>query len=225
MAKSLLRLEARKLRKIGVSVRKISQTLHVSKDSASRWTRDIILTVEQLESLRQSSLKGAELGRLRSALLQKHRRLDYIEGAKKEGIKILSKLSEKELLIAGLAIYWGEGCRKEHGVELCNSDPAMIKFFITWLRKCFDISIDRLWCRIGINETHSMREPLVREYWSRITGVPLSQFNNTSFKRIINKKVYENFNEHYGTLTVRVTKPGNLYHDIMGLVSALPMAV
>ena len=71
MAKSLLRLEARKLRKKGVSVKKIAKYLKVSKSSASRWVRDIVLTVEQLENLRKSSLEGAERGRLRNALIQK----------------------------------------------------------------------------------------------------------------------------------------------------------
>ncbi|TSC88014.1 MAG: Uncharacterized protein G01um10147_245 [Microgenomates group bacterium Gr01-1014_7] len=52
MAKSLLRLEAHKLRKKGISVRKIAQTLGISKSTISHWTRDIILTVEQLEALR-----------------------------------------------------------------------------------------------------------------------------------------------------------------------------
>ena len=74
MAKSLLRLEACKLRKRGISVKKIAQLLRISTSTVSKWVRDIILTVEQLENLRQSSIKGAELGRLRSALLQKAKR-------------------------------------------------------------------------------------------------------------------------------------------------------
>ncbi len=96
MAKSLLRLEARKLRKRGISVRTIAQTLQVSKNSASLWTRDIILSVEQLEALRQASIKGAELGRLKSSLMQKEKRLKFIEDFRIEGVGALSNLKERE---------------------------------------------------------------------------------------------------------------------------------
>lgn len=58
MANYLLRLKARELRKRGVSVKKIAQDLDISKSTASLWVRDIILSIEQLEGLRQSSLEG-----------------------------------------------------------------------------------------------------------------------------------------------------------------------
>ena len=62
------------MRSKGRSVRDISRDLGVSKNSASIWTRDIILSVDQLEKLRKSMLKGGELGRTKGALVQKKRR-------------------------------------------------------------------------------------------------------------------------------------------------------
>ena len=73
MAKYLLRLKARELRKQGISVKDIAEILRISKSSASIWTRDIILSIEQIEALNKSRLQGAERGRLKSALLQKER--------------------------------------------------------------------------------------------------------------------------------------------------------
>ena len=221
MAKSLLRLEARRLRKKGISVKKIEKTLKLSRGTVSRWTRDIILSVEQLEYLRQSSIKGAELGRLRSALLQKERRLKLIEDEKNKGIDELSKLTERELLIAGLSLYWGEGSKKDRRVEFCNSDPRMIKFFIHWLQRCFDVRTEELRGYLGINEIHLKREDIVKQYWSKITFIPLDQFRKTYFKKAANKKIYENFNEHYGTLNIRVAKSAALYYKIMGLIEGL----
>lgn len=221
MAKFQLRLEARKLRKKGISVRKIAELLKVSKSSASHWVRDIILTVEQLEKLRQSSIEGAELGRLKSALSQKQTRLTLIENLKNQGIERLSKISKREFLIAGLALYWGEGSKKDRRIEFCNSDPRMIKFFIYWLQSCFDIKIEDLRGYLGINEIHFTRENIVKQYWSKLTGMPLSQFRKTSFKKAANRKIYENFNEHYGTLNIRVAKSTLLSYKIMGLVEGL----
>ena len=224
MAKSLLRLEARKLRKRGISVKKIAQFLKVSKSSASLWVRDIILTVEQLEDLTRSKLKGGELGRLRGALIQKKRRLKLIEDSKTLGLEMLANLSERELLIAGLALYWGEGRKKNRRVGFCNSDPRMIKFYIHWLQSCFNVKLEDLRGYIGINGIHLERESIVKQYWSELTSIPLSQFRKTYFKKAANKKVYENFNEHYGTLSIEVVQPAPIYYKIMGLIEGLCMA-
>jgi len=221
MAKSLLRLEARKLRNRGISVKKIAQHLGISKSTASLWVRDIILSVEQLEELRKSKLAGAELGRLRNALLQKERRLKLIKDSRLEGIKLFSGFTDKEFLIAGLALYWGEGAKKRRIVEFCNSDPKMIKFLLLWLQKCYLIDIDEIKCYVGINEIHRKRERVVKKYWSEITGIPLDQFTKTSFKKVKNKKVYDNFNDHYGTLSVKVRNPARFYYKIIGSIDGL----
>ena len=224
MAKSLLKLEARKLRRRGISVGKIANYLKISKSSASYWTRDIILNVEQLEQLRRSMLKGAELGRFKGSQIQKQRRLKRLEDSRVKGIKALRNMKDREFLIAGLALYWGEGSKKSQEVEFCNSDPKMIQFLLLWLQKCFDIPISDIRCNVGINDMHHKRERIVKEYWLRVTGVPLAQFRKTNFKKVKNKKVYENFNEHYGTLSISVVKPSRFYFKIIGLIDGLSEA-
>ena len=224
MAKYLLRNKARGLRRKGISVKKIAEYLKVSKSSASIWTRDIILTVEQLEKLRNAMLHGSELGRIKGALVQKERRLKFIEESRNKGIAELSRINERELLIAGLALYWGEGSKKSQEVEFCNSDPKMIQFLLLWLRKCFEIMPNEIKCCVGINQMHEKREKVVRDYWSKILGIPISQFRKTNLKKVKNSKVYENFNEHYGTLSVIVTKPSRFYFKILGLIEGLYQA-
>jgi transcriptional regulator with XRE-family HTH domain len=224
MAKYLLRNKARELRRKGISVKKIAEYLKVSKSSASIWTRDIILTVKQLEKLRNAMLRGSELGRIKGALIQKERRLKFIEDSRNKGIKELPSINERELLIAGLALYWGEGSRKSQEVEFCNSDPKMIQFLLLWLKKCFGITPSEIKCCVGINQMHRKREQVVRGYWSKISGIPISQFRKTSLKKVKNNKVYENFNEHYGTLSVIVTKPSRFYFKILGLIEGLYQA-
>lgn len=224
MAKYLLRLKARELRKKGVSVKEIAKHLMVSKATASIWVRDIILTIEQLEALKKSSLLGAERGRLKNALLQKKKWNDNLENEKLLAAKIINNLTSREFLIAGLALYWGEGSRKVRRVEFCNSDPKMVQFLISWLRQCFNIQLYEITCCIGINEIHRDREQLVKEYWSKISGIPLVQFRKTSFKKAQSKKVYENFHDHYGTFVVRVLQPSRFYVKILGLIDGLSEA-
>lgn len=224
MAKHNLRLKARKLREEGASVKEISRTLGVAKSTASIWVRDIILTIEQLEILRNNAIIGAERGRLKSAFLQKEKRLKVISQFQELGIKKLENLTQREFLVAGLSLYWGGGSKKSQQVQFCNSDPRMIKFMIKWLKAFFNVDNEEMRCRLGINETHRSREIKVKEYWVEVTGIPISQFNKTLFKKTVNKKVYSNFQDHYGTLAVSVLKPTRYFYDIIGMIDGLNKA-
>ena len=224
MEKSYLKNRAIELRKSGLSVKNIAESLGVSKSTASLWVRDIVLSLEQEESLKQRSLKGAEKGRTIGSLVQKQRRLKLLETEKKIGIKEVGQLTKNELKVGGLALYWAEGSKKNRRVELCNSDPFVIKFFINWLINTFDIPIKELSCYVGINEAHRAREVKVKKYWSLLTKIPLTSFTKTSFKKYPLKKEYPNFDEHYGTLSVRVRKPARIYYKILGGIHGLSMA-
>lgn len=221
MAKYELRLKARELRKKGVSVKQIAEELKVAKSSASIWVRDIILSIDQLEVLRESSLMGAERGRLKSALLQKARWNTRLEEHRKLGAETIGRLNDRELLIAGLALYWGEGSKKHRSVQFCNSDPKVIQFLLIWLKRCFLVESSDIYCTVGINEIHLKRDTLVKDFWSNITGIPLDQFRKTSFKKVVNKKVYDNFDSHYGTLSIKVRQPSRFYGKIIGLIEGL----
>ncbi len=92
-----------------------------------------------------------------------------------------------------------------------------------WLEKCYGIKVDRLTAIVGNNQTHISREEKVTEYWSKITGIPIEQFRKTSFKKVNNTKVYSNLEEHFGTLSVLVTKSTNLYFQIIGEIEGLAL--
>lgn len=221
MAKSLLRLEARQLRREGVSLREIAQKISISKSTVSVWIRDIVLTREQIEKLRQSELRGAEIGRQKSAEIRRKIRKNTLNQHYISGAQMLPTITRRDLLMIGLALYWGEGSKKNGQLQFCNSDPKVIQFLLLWLQKCFDIPKEHFTCWVGINEIHIKREDIVKRYWSEITKIPLNQFRNTSYKRVENKKIYENFEEHYGTLFIRVVKPFIIYHQILGMIEAL----
>lgn len=221
MAKSKERLIARSLRKQGLSVKDIAKQLEVAKSTVSLWVRDIILSIDQLEKLRQKMITSSERGRLLGSLKQKNERLKRIKISTIKGIELMSKLNKRELLIAGTSLYWADGTKKKRGVSFCNSDPKLIQFMINWLKECFNVSNDQIRCNVGINEIHKNREKIVKDYWSDITNIPVSQFTKTSFKKVKNKKIYDNFNQHYGTLVIKVTKSAKLYYDILGLIEGL----
>ncbi len=224
MAKFALRIKAREMRSRGESVKVIAKKLRVSKSTASLWVRDIILTVDQLEKLIKRKIVGGELGRTRGAFVQKKRRLDMMKQRENEGIERLKNLSEGEFFAAGIALYWGEGSKKKREFYVCNSNPKIIQFIIIWLKKFFGVGVDRLSAVVGINEIHREREEIVKKFWSEQTDIPLNQFRKTSFKKAKVHKVYANFNEHYGTLSIFVLKSSDIYYKMLGLLVGLSEA-
>jgi len=136
-----------------------------------------------------------------------------------EGMKEVGRLSRRDYFIAGLALYWGEGYKSlGQEVGFTNSDPAMILFFIRWLSKCYGITQDRLILRVSINILHIHRVKEVERYWSRLAGIPLSQFTKISLIKSISKKRYANESVHYGTLRVKVRRGTDLRRKILGSV-------
>ncbi len=71
-------------------------------------------------------------------------RLAEVEALRAEGIARIGELSAKELLIAGTALYAGEGAKRDGSVRFANTDPRMVLFFVTWLRRCFTVAEERL---------------------------------------------------------------------------------
>ena len=67
-----------------------------------------------------------------------------IEALLEEGRERIPRLSKREFLIAGAALYAREGCKTDGDVGFANSDPRMMAFFCAWLRRFFDVDESRL---------------------------------------------------------------------------------
>src|SRR3989344_6099101 len=123
MAKSQLRLQARALRLRGLGIKAIAHTLGVSTCTASLWCRDIPLSVKQIETL-QTNARNPYYGK-RGVYLQKQKQLkeEKINKLFGEGIAEVASLTPRELFIAGVALYWAEGFKKDNLMGFSNSDP------------------------------------------------------------------------------------------------------
>lgn len=217
MAKSKEKNKAIELRKRGESIRDIAKKLKVSKGTVSLWCRDIKLTLQQIKKL----YERRRLGGYKGARTQYEQRLKRIEEYKKQGLKRIGNLSNRDLLLTGLALYWGEGSKKNRKIRINNSDPELIKFIIKWFKKVWNIEDVKFTFRAAINEIHQNRVEEVERYWSTITGFPLKYFYKTTLIKTKNKKNYRNFPKHYGTLTIEIKKSGQFYYQIMGLLEGL----
>lgn len=221
MAKSKEQIKARNLRKKGVSIRDISKRLKVSRGSASLWCRDVVLTEKQIEKLHEQMIRGGYSGRLKGAHIQKEGKQQKIRYYAEKGRQDIQQIKGRELLIAGLALYWGEGSKKDPRVRFSNSDPMIIKFIMRWFREILNIMEDRFIMRIAINKIHKERLDDVNAYWSKETDIPIEQFRKSILIKVKNEKIYENHFQHYGTLNVGIAKSSDLFYRIMGWLEAL----
>jgi len=221
MAKFREKIKAQKLRRRGQSIKEIAKKLKISKSTVSIWCRGIQLTEEQIARLDKRRLKGGYKGRLKGARIQRERYLKKVDELKKQGLKQIQNLSKRDLLITGIGLYWGEGSKKGSMVRFHNSDPQIICFMIKWFKEILHIPTEKFAMFININEIHKNRLDKVKKYWSRLTEVPLKQFRKPTLIKAKNKKIYANFQEHFGTLTIRITKSSNLFYKIQGYIEAL----
>jgi len=219
MAKSEERNKAIDFRKNGASIKEIARKLWVSKSTVSLWCRNIKLTSNQIEKLYERQRQGAYIG----SRIQYERRLKKIEENRNQGIKEIGILSKRELLLVGLSLYWGEGSKSENSrkIKINNSDPKLVKLMVRWFKDIWKIDNERFVFRVGINEIHKKRIKEVEKYWSRIIGFSLKYFYRTTLIKVKNKKHYKNFPTHYGTLTIEIKKPAELYYRILGLIEGL----
>jgi transposase len=107
------RQQARLLRRTGLPLAEIAARLGVSKSSVSVWVRDVAF----------QPVPRAARGRRREPNALQRRRQAEIDRLLAEGRARIGRLSEREFLVAGVALYAGEGSKGDGSVVFANSDP------------------------------------------------------------------------------------------------------
>jgi len=221
MSKSVQKIRARELRKQGESIKEIAKKLKVSPSSVSTWCRDIELTPKQTKALEERA-RDPYYGR-RGIYLASLKRKQNLKINKliKKGAKEVGNLTKRELFLVGVALYWGEGFKKDKQAGIANQDPKIINMFIKWLQVCFGYRKTNLVARVIINSSHKNRADEIQHYWSKRTGIPMEQFRKPTLQSIIWKKKYENPNDYYGVLRIKVRKSADFLRSIYGFIAGL----
>lgn len=100
----------------------------------------------------------------------------------------------------GLGLYWGEGTkRNKNSVRLGNTDPDLIRHFISFLSVCFLCDQNRLKFGLQIFSDINPEESL--DYWVKKLRVKRSQFYKPLVSQIIRKGTYLKKSK-YGVVTI-----------------------
>lgn len=225
MSKSVQKIKSKELRNQGKSIKSIAKELGVSVSSVSVWCRDVELSPSQKKVLETNARnpyyagRGIYLKNLKKRTDLKVKRLERF------GIKKIGKLAKKELFVAGAALYWAEGFKKDSQAGLASLDPDMVKFYIKWLKVCFGYKNEDLIFRVTANISHKRRIEAIEKYWSNELKVPQNQFKKPFFQNVKWKKTYENPNEYYGVLRVKVRKSKDFLREIYGYIEGLKLNI
>lgn len=172
------KIECIRLRKQGKSYGQILKKIDVSKSTISLWLRDIELTEKQKNNI----LTGRQKSRYAGAKARQKRRIEKAERIINEAKKETQRLYKNPLFISGLMLYLAEGDKSKstEAVKFSNSDPILIELMMKWFRKICKVPEEKF--RIGIH-IHALHcRPKIEKYWSKITNIPLKQFNKTYIK-------------------------------------------
>jgi transposase len=217
-AKDELRDKARELRTQGMDYEEIAATLGVAKSSVSLWVRDLP-RLSYAES-RKRSAEGAR----RYWAAERPAREAQRAAARASAAAQIGDLTDRELLIAGSVAYWCEGTkskpyRRSERVVFVNSDPALIKFFLRFLRVAGTPAED-LTFRVYIHESGDVRAAGL--FWLEITGARPEQFLVPVLKRHNPTTLRKNVGENYhGCLRIEVHRGSDLYRKIEGWATAI----
>lgn len=225
MAKSKEKLKARRLRRKGESIKKIAKLVNVSVSTASLWCRDVELTDKQIENLRKRQTDPFYRKRLDYYLKKKKEFNLKLLNLNQEGIKSIGKLTKREIFLIGVALYWGEGFKKDSLVGLATLDIKIAKFFIFWLNKSFDITTKDLLLRVTANISYKSKIKELERHWSKELGIPVNQFSKPFFQNTKWKKEYENKANYHGVLRIRVRRSIDLLRKIFGYIEGISLSV
>lgn len=180
MANFLLRKKALELRLQGYTYGQIKRELGLPKSTLSDWLQNLSLTEEQLRLLAKNRLLSRDLGIEKYRLTRQKRKIQRLQDVLKKQQSYLLPLTTRELFLAGVFLYWGEGS-KQHGlVSISNSDPKVIKFALYWLTHILRVPKDKLKVFLHLYQDMDIKKEI--DFWSKKLIIPKSQFRNPYIK-------------------------------------------
>lgn len=176
MSRSKIKEKAIHLRKKGLSYSQIKAELGVSKSTLSRWLSDMPLPLSRIKAL-QKNERVIEKIRVAKQRTRERRLQNVLTNVTDD----IGKITQRELFIAGLFLYWAEGGKTtKYAISLSNTDPAMIRFFIIWLHY-LGVPEEKMIVKLHLYADVDIDTET--KYWRREIGIPMRNFRKPYVKK------------------------------------------
>src|SRR3989344_6971529 len=158
----------------------ISRLLNIPKSTLTVWFKDQQWSQEIRDRLgKEQSLSFPK--KLKAIIkANKERWAKKHQEYRNLGEKEFITLKDDPLFLAGVMLYWGEGdkSQKYSYIKLSNTDPSMIRVFYSFLKK-ISVPPERIF--IWLLLYPDLKDDMQKKFWSKASGVPLSQFKNSIY--------------------------------------------
>lgn len=209
-----LKPKAIELRRQGGTYREIAGSLNISISTCSLWLRDVPAPPRP----------GHDQERVAAMWKARWEPIHIARERERQEIKLaacaeVGVLDDRQTLLMGALVYWCEGAkdksyRRSEKVSFINSDPALITFFLRFLRVA-GIPEAHLRFRLHIHETADLAD--ATRYWADLAGTPTESFQKPVIKRHNPKTKRRNLVDEYrGCLHITVLQSADLYRRIEG---------
>ncbi len=182
-AKDDLRERARELRLQGWTYDRIQVELGCSKSSISLWVRDPPRPERRRDPAEQAQLAARKRWEHELPLRDAERQQTKAAATREVGV-----LSDRELFLAGVALYWAEGAKdKAHGrrrrenLQFVNSDPNVIRLYLRWLES-LGVERGRMRFRVSIHESANV--VAAEAFWAELVEADASEFQRPTLKKL-----------------------------------------
>ncbi|MBP9822237.1 MAG: hypothetical protein KBC81_02210 [Candidatus Pacebacteria bacterium] len=175
------KVRAYKLRREGKSYKEIKAVLGIPLATLAGWFKNEEWSQKIRDELgaKTSLSSPSKLAAIQKANKARwdNKYKEYRTAAEKE----FSKKKDSPLFIAGVMLYWGEGSKspKSSQLKLANSDPMMVRVFYAFLTEELGVTKDKITSYLLLYP--DLRDDMQKTFWSRATGIPLSQFRKSAF--------------------------------------------
>ncbi len=191
------------LRKKGYSVPEISELSTHSKATVFKYCSGVIVKSPYLEILRKK--QGGSRARM----------MTQWDNARSSAFRLLTHLTKKDKLLLLLALYWGEGNKRE--LNLINSDPSLIKAYVHCLKE-FGVPERRFKFTLRIYQDINPKKAIA--FWANILDILPSTISNVNV--LYGKKVGK---LQYGMCRVRVEKGAPYFKLLMSLIEKVRIEI
>ncbi len=211
MARNIDKNKAISLRKKGYSYSQIKEKIKVSKSTLSLWLRNFPLSEERIRALRDNNQVRIEHCRNTKEANRKKR----LEAIYQSVGGDIDRLSEREIKLCGLFLYWAEGTKSRGGpVVISNTDPSMIKFFFKFLL-LNDIPKEKIFVRLQLYRDMDQGREI--RFWSNTLGVKEINFKRCYIKKSNITDITYKTGFGHGTCSLMVGDV-NLYNRIISSI-------
>lgn len=160
-------------------------------------------------------------GQLIAAENKRQERQNRVDKFQLDAIHDVGELSNRDIFMLGVGLYWAEGGKRRRDVVLANTDVDLLHAFQLFMNQiCKKTRLDVKY-RLQVNILHKDRYSEILKYWMKKFKVSETFFAKPTFIKSQHKKTFESRDTYFGTVHLEYRKSTNDNYKIIGCINAV----